>query len=366
MAGRVRQPIDVAALEKYVNHAVPEIKTPLEVKQFGFGQSNPTYQLTSTTTGHRYVLRKKPPGKLLSKTAHKVEREYRIIAALGTTDVPVPKAYCLCEDASVIGTPFYVMEFLDGRIFEDHAMPDVSPEERTELWRDAVRTLAKFHMVDFRKVGLENFGKSHGFYDRQLATWKQICSAQAKALDADTKEPVGQIPHFDELLDFYSNHKLQPKDRATLVHGDYKIDNMVFHKTEPRVIGILDWEMSTIGHPLSDVVNLTYPYFTTGLSPLSNPAFVPEATPGLPRPETILAWYAEQAGWDPRPEMDWAIAFGVFRSAAILQGIAARVAQRQATSEQAKSYADAFKPSGEKAWELVERQRLSKKAQTKL
>ncbi|KAK6074959.1 phosphotransferase enzyme family protein [Seiridium cupressi] len=320
MAGRVRQPIDVAALEKYINHAVPEIKTPLEVKQFGFGQSNPTYQLTSTTTGHRYVLRKKPPGKLLSKTAHKVEREYRIIAALGTTDVPVPKAYCLCEDASVIGTPFYVMEFLDGRIFEDHAMPDVSPEERTELWQDA----------------------------------------------ADTKEPVGQIPHFDELLDCYSNHKLQPKDRATLVHGDYKIDNMVFHKTEPRVIGILDWEMSTIGHPLSDVVNLTYPYFTTGLSPLSNPAFVPEATPGLPRPETILAWYAEQAGWDPRPEMDWAIAFGVFRSAAILQGIAARVAQRQATSEQAKSYADAFKPSGEKAWELVERQRLSRKAQTKL
>lgn len=159
MAGRVRQPIDVPALEKYIDDNVREIKTPLDIKQFGFGQSNPTYQLMSKATGQRYVLRKKPPGKLLSKTAHQVEREYRIIAALGPTDVPVPKAYCLCEDVSVIGTPFYIMEFLDGRIFEDHAMPGVSAEERMALWRDAVVTLAKFHRVDFKKLGLSNFGK---------------------------------------------------------------------------------------------------------------------------------------------------------------------------------------------------------------
>jgi aminoglycoside phosphotransferase (APT) family kinase protein len=160
MAGRVRQPIDVPALEKYVSQNVPEIQVPLEVKQFGFGQSNPTYQLTSVPTGQRFVMRKKPPGKLLSKSAHQVEREYRIIAALGPTDVPVPKAYCLCEDESVIGTPFYIMEFLDGRIFEDSAMPGVSPAERTELWHDAVRTLAKFHRVDYKKFGLGNFGMS--------------------------------------------------------------------------------------------------------------------------------------------------------------------------------------------------------------
>ncbi|KAI1842414.1 hypothetical protein JX266_011455 [Neoarthrinium moseri] len=366
MAGRIRQPIDTAALERYIDNNVPEIKTPLEVKQFGFGQSNPTYQLTSVSTGQRYVMRKKPPGKLLSKTAHQVEREYRIIAALGPTDVPVPKAYCLCQDESVIGTPFYIMEFLDGRIFEDHAMAGVSAEERTALWKDAVRTLAKFHRVDYKKLGLTDFGRSSGFYDRQLATWKRICAVQEKAVDADTKEPVGQIPHFDKLHAFFANKSLQPKDRGTLVHGDYKIDNMVFHKTEPRVIGILDWEMSTIGHPLSDVVNLAYPYFTAGLSPLSNAAFIPGVTPGLPSSDEILGWYSEVAGWDPKPEMNWAVAFGVFRSAAILQGIAARVAQRQATSEQAKKYADAFKPSGEKAWELIQQQSTWAQSEPKL
>ncbi|KAH8668398.1 kinase-like domain-containing protein [Xylariales sp. PMI_506] len=366
MAGRVRQPIDVPSLERYVNQHVPEIKTPLDVKQFGFGQSNPTYLLTSVPTGERYVMRKKPPGKLLSKSAHQVEREHRIIAALGPTDVPVPKAYGLCEDASVIGTPFYIMEFLDGRIFEDQTMPEVSPEERTALWKDAVKTLAKFHRVDYKKYGLANYGKSSGFYDRQIATWKQICAAQAKAVDVDTKVPVGPIPHFDELLAFFSDKKLQPKDRGTLVHGDYKIDNMVFHKTEPRVIGVLDWEMSTVGHPLSDVVNLTNPFYTTGVSPMSADAFLPGATPGLPRAEDILAWYAEEAGWDPRPEMTWGVAFGVFRASAILQGIAARVAQRQNSNEQAGAYAGAFRPLGEKAWELVQKQKEISKIGTKL
>lgn len=178
--------------------------------------------------------------------------------------------------------------------------------------------------------------------------------------------PVGQIPHFNSLYEYFSNRKLQPKDRATLVHGDYKIDNIVFHKTEPRVIGILDWEMSTIGHPLSDVVNLTYAYHTTGNNPLSNPSFLLGTTPGLPRPESVLRWYAEVAGWDAGPEMDWGVAFGVFRSAVILQGIAARMAQRQATSEQATSYADAFKPSGEQAWEMIQKQKLLERNQNKL
>ncbi|KAI8631448.1 acyl-CoA dehydrogenase family member 11 [Xylariaceae sp. FL1651] len=367
MAGRVRHPIDVKALEKYISQNVPEIKLPLEVKQFGFGQSNPTYQLISPD-GNRYVMRKKPPGKLLSKAAHKVEREYRIIAALGPTDVPVPKAYCLCEDESVVGTPFYVMEFLDGRIFEDLAVPGVSAEERTSLWRAAVYTLAKFHSVDFRKVGLESFGKSDRFYDRQLATWKQICTAQEKAVDVDTKEPVGPIPHFNELLQFFADKNLQPRDRATLVHGDYKLDNMVFHKTESRVIGILDWEMSTVGHPLSDLANLLMPHFTQSASSSYNrkgDAFMPGATPGLPNPDTILGWYKEAAGWDPRPEMHWALAFSVFRSSAICQGIAARYATRQASSAEAASYAQAFKPLGELAWSLVEQEKAKKKSAKK-
>ena len=186
-------------------------------------------------------MRKKPPGKLISKTAHKVEREYRVMHALGGTGVAVPKTYCLCEDESIIGTPFYIMEFLDGRIIEDFTMPDVTPEERTQMWKDATQTLARLHAVDYRKVGLESFGKSVGFYNRQIQTWTTICASQEKVVDVETKEPVGKLPHFEESVRFFMNEKAQPKDRATLVHGDYKIDNLVFHKTEPRVIGILEY-----------------------------------------------------------------------------------------------------------------------------
>lgn len=185
-------------------------------------------------------MRKKPPGKLLSKTAHKVEREYRIMHALEGTQVAVPKTYGLCEDESIIGTPFYIMEFLDGRIFEDFTMPGVSPTDRTAMWREAVRTLARLHAVDHHKQGLGTFGKPNGFYNRQINTWITICNSQAKVTDVETGEPVGQLPHFEETVRFFKNEKLQPKDRSTLVHGDFKIDNLVFHKTEPRVIGILE------------------------------------------------------------------------------------------------------------------------------
>ncbi|KAK6206553.1 hypothetical protein LQW54_007623 [Pestalotiopsis sp. IQ-011] len=370
MAGRVRHPIDVKSLEKYIQKHVPEIETPLDVKQFGFGQSNPTYQLTSPS-GKRYVLRKKPPGKLLSKAAHKVEREHRIIAALGggATDVPVPRAYCLCEDPAVIGTPFYIMSFLDGRIIEDPAMPDAaSPAERSALWRAAVETLARLHRVDQQAVGLGSYGRANGFYDRQLATWKTICSAQASAADADTGKPVGQLPHFDEFLSFFSDAARQPVDRSSLIHGDYKIDNLVFHKTEPRVIGILDWEMSTVGHPLSDLANIMNPFYTAVMPGdkkyATSDAFQPGATPGLPDPETIMGWYAETAGWDPRSEINWGMAFSVFRLAAICQGIAARVATKQASSEQARKHAESLGPLAEFAWQLVGKEKQNKAKST--
>ncbi|GAM82753.1 hypothetical protein ANO11243_007390 [Dothideomycetidae sp. 11243] len=359
MAGAIRQKIDIAALEKYIDEHVPDLKTPLDVKQFGYGQSNPTYLLTSTKDGRKAVMRKKPPGKLLSKTAHKVDREYRIIHALEHTDVPVPKAFCLCEDDSVVGTPFYVMEFLDGRIFEDPTMPDVSPEERRALWHEAVTTLAKFHRVPPASVKLESFGKPSGFYNRQLATFKTVSEAQAKAVDIESKEAVGKIPHFDEMSAFFGDAKTQPKDRSGFVHGDYKIDNVVFHKTEPRVIGILDWEMSTIGHPLSDLSNLLTP-FTVASSALArkigrgSEAFLPGKTPGLPTMEECISWYRDVAGWDPTPDMTWGEAFGIYRGSIIMQGIGARYALRQASSAKALEYAENFKPFGEVAWALVE------------
>ena len=188
------------------------------------------------------MLRKKPPGRLVSKTAHKVEREHRVLAALAATDVPVPRTYGLCTDAAVLGTPFYIMSFLDGRVIEDPAMPGaaVTPAARRAMWEDAVRVLARLHRVDRRAVGLESFGAPGGFYPRQLATWATICAAQSAARDADSREPVGQLPHFDDMVAFFGDAARQPADRATLVHGDFKIDNLVFHKTEPRVIGILE------------------------------------------------------------------------------------------------------------------------------
>jgi aminoglycoside phosphotransferase (APT) family kinase protein len=211
--------------------------------QFGFGQSNPTYQVTDSTN-QKFVLRKKPPGELLSKTAHKVDREYRVIHALENTDVPVPKAICLCRDESVIGTEFYIMEFLDGRMIQNPSFPEVSEKERTEMWKDAVRTLAKLHRIVPKDVGLETFGKPSGFYNRQIKTFGSLAESQSAAKDKDTGEAVGKFPHFDDFVQFFSEQKNQPKDRGVLVHGDYKIDNLVFHKTEPKVIGILDWEMS--------------------------------------------------------------------------------------------------------------------------
>ncbi|PPJ50104.1 hypothetical protein CBER1_04830 [Cercospora berteroae] len=355
MAGPIRQPINLDNLSKYIDQNAPEIKTPIDVKQFGYGQSNPTYLLTDST-GAKYVMRKKPPGKLLSKTAHQVDREYRIIAALQDTAVPVPKAICLCEDDSVVGTAFYIMGFLNGRIFADPVIPDVSAEHRRAMWKSAVTTLAKFHSVSPKSVNMENFGRPNNFYNRQLKTFATLSVAQARTKDIETGEPVGAIPHYDDMVKFFANPATQPKDRGTFVHGDYKIDNMVFHPTEPYVIGILDWEMATIGHPLSDIVNLTSPWVSAD-SPLAksigraNDRFKDGNTPGLPTRKEVLQWYHEVVDWEySEKELTWGDAFGLYRGAIICQGIAARYAVRQASSPNAQEYGVQARPMGEMAW----------------
>lgn len=186
-------------------------------------------------------------------------------------------------------------------------------------------------------------------------------------IDVDTGESVGKIGHFSDMVEFFGIKGSQPEDRASLVHGDYKLDNMIFHKTKPKVIAVLDWEMSTVGHPLSDLANFLNGFYTVTIRPkYLSKTFVPGVTPGLPTPEAIIKWYAEVAGWDPMPEMDWAMAFSVFRSAAISQGIAARYATRQATSEQAKNYADAVQPLGGLAWSMVEKAKNVTKAKVKI
>ena len=219
-------------------------------------------------------------------------------------------------------------------------------------WKNAVQTLAKFHNVIPKTVGLDTFGKPTGFFDRQIATFTTISKAQAAVIDKDTHEPVGELPHFTDMVTFFSQKSTQPKDRGTLVHGDYKIDNMIFHKSEPRVIGILDWEMATVGHPLSDFCNLTSPYIMDGGdSQLSQ--FKPGAVPGLPGRAECIRWYAETSGYETSSDVAWGDAFFAFRGSVIMQGIAARFAARQASSARAGEYAKRAKPFAEGAWEMV-------------
>jgi aminoglycoside phosphotransferase (APT) family kinase protein len=265
-------------------------------------------------------------------------------------------------DDSVVGSAFYIMEFLDGRIFEEPQIDDVSPEERNALWKAAIDTLAKLHSVDPKSVGLEKFGKHSGFYDRQIATFTTLGETQAAVKDIETGEPVGPVPHMQELVAFFKNKKSQPKDRTTLVHGDFKIDNLVFHKTEPRVIGILDWEISTIGHPLSDLSCFLEPYTISARTKEqrrnSRKAFTPpHLLAGLPTRDECVDLYAVSAGWDPPKDMPWGTAFAMFRNCIIFQGISARYAVRQASSAQAKQVGQEVYPVAEICRGLVEEAR---------
>lgn len=219
-------------------------------------------------------------------------------------------------------------------------------------WKSAVETLAKFHRVVPKTVGLEKFGKPTGFYDRQIATFTTVSKAQAQVVDADTKEPVGELPHFDDMVGFFAHKATQPRDRGTLVHGDYKIDNMIFHRTEPRVIGILDWEMATVGHPLSDFCNLTSPYIMDGADSQTE-MFQPGRVQGLPSREDCVRWYSAVAGYNPAEDILWGDAFFAFRGSVIMQGIAARFAGRQASSARAGDYGKRAKPFALYAWEQV-------------
>ncbi|TKY86907.1 hypothetical protein EX895_004195 [Sporisorium graminicola] len=367
--GEVRHAFDVSALNAYLTSSVPAISTPVTVKQFSFGQSNPTYILFDTQ-GTRYVLRKKPPGSLLSSTAHAVEREYRILKALhtytaslpaGSSDgVPVPEVFCLCEDKSIVGTAFYVMQFIDGRIFEDYRFLQISDkEERRKCWLSAIDTLAALHRVDPAKIGLADYGKREGFYTRQMKSLGKVSTVQAKVEDKETGKPVGPLPGIEQFLQWFGRN--MPKDENTIVHGDFKIDNLIFHPTEPRVIGILDWELSTLGHPLSDLANLLQPYSTPCSTPdrINDPALWTEsraqgslllslgnlspAQSPVPLESELIKHYCEQSKREwPIPNWTAAKAWAWFRLAVIAQGIAARNAQGQASSAQAKVYGSKF------------------------
>lgn len=333
----VRHLIDVPKLESFFSDKKIDIFPPISLRQFKAGQSNPTYLITDGKK-KKYVLRKKPPGKLISKKAHAVEREYNVLNKLKRySQVAVPEVYLLCEDVSILGTPFYIMEFISGRIFTDVRFPELNNQEKIEIWMASIDSLSKLHRVDFEKAQLQDHGKKGDFYTRQLENLLKLSELQAKTPKVD------RIYRVDEIYRLFISRPV--KDEVAIIHGDYKIDNMVFSNDSNEVIGILDWELSTIGHPLFDLSNLLQPFYTKGL-PISNhpafSAFYPlTEDKSLPENfiEILLRRYCSLTNRPyPIPNWDVCMAFSFFRLAVISQGVAARAARGQASSQHANTF----------------------------
>ncbi len=327
--------LDVPRLEAYLAGHIDGFDGLLSVEQFKGGQSNPTYLLTAP--GAKYVLRRKPPGKLLP-SAHAVDREYKVIKALGDTDVPVPRALHLCNDESIAGTMFFVMSFEEGRVLWEPLLPDMSPTGRDEIYSEMNRVITALHLVDVDAVGLGDFGKPGNYFQRQIGRW----SKQYRASETET------IAEMDRLMDWLPENLPEEgqTEEISVVHGDYRIDNMIFHPTEPHVLGVLDWELSTLGHPLADFsyhLMLWKMPRTGGFVGMAGTDF---KGLGIPDEAEYTAMYCARTGRDPIPEqaMNYFMAYNAFRIAAILQGIAGRVRDGTATSEHAKVQAAAVTP----------------------
>ncbi|KAF1840000.1 APH-domain-containing protein [Cucurbitaria berberidis CBS 394.84] len=365
---KARHDLDDDKLGKYLQQEIPDLKLPVQSTKIGYGQSNPTY-FVDDAGNTRYILRKKPSGTIISPVAHQVDREYKVLKALGSVEgFPVPKVYCLCMDASIIGTIFYVMEFVKGRIITDPNLSTLSPTERRSAWFSVVSTLAWLHSIDPDAIGLSDFGKKTGFYTRHCNTFSRIEAQQAKVKDIATGKELGRAhPNFDEIVEHI--RKNVPTDRTSIIHGDYKFDNMILHPTEPRVIAILDWELSTIGHPLMDAVYVVGPYWNrVGKSGISGgpkmaarddqggEVYEPEnqAENGMPSMDELLDEYAKITGWDPRKDQ-WEIAkvFHLMRGSTISHGIQARTISGQASSEFSHVYFESTKRGLNGALEMV-------------
>ena len=307
--------VDVPALAAWLREALPEAAEGLALRQFQGGMSNPTYLLESAS-GRRYVLRKKPPGKLLAR-AHAVDREYRVMRALATTPVPAPRMLAYCDDPAVIGAEFFVMEHVDGRIIPSPGMGPVPRSERPALAFSLIDTLAALHCVDWRGAGLEDFGRPAGYLARQTARWASQYEAAKKDLPADF-----DYTSMDWLRDWLAE-RVDVADESAIAHGDYRLGNTIVHPTEPRIVAVLDWELATIGHPLADLAYLCLPYRL----PSDMSGAVDLVAQGLPAEEQILDRYCERTGRDGIPDWPVFLAFACFRNAAISQGVAARAAQ---------------------------------------
>jgi aminoglycoside phosphotransferase (APT) family kinase protein len=332
---------DEKALANYLRRKLDVFPEKLSVHQFGYGQSNPTFLLSG---GHReYVLRKKPPGKLLP-SAHAVEREYRILKALSYTDVPVPKVYLLCEDDSIIGTPFYIMERVKGRIFRHPAAPEVTDlKERNAIFDSMIETLSKIHQVDWRAHGLSDYGKPGNYMARQISRW-------ARQYEASKTE---EIKSMDNLIQWLNNN-VPEDDTTTIAHGDFRLENLVIHTVEPRVAAVFDWELSTLGHPLADLAYncMVYYFYADGDLVTGYKGLDLEAL-GIPSEMEYTDSYCRLTGRKDIPNWVFYIAFSIFRLAAIVQGVYKRGLDGIASSQQAKAYGSHVRGLADIGWQVL-------------
>jgi aminoglycoside phosphotransferase (APT) family kinase protein len=333
---RAGQEIDQQKLADWLGGHVPGYAGPLTVEQFKGGQSNPTYRLHTPT--HDYVLRRKPPGALL-KGAHAIEREYRVLSALSGVGFPVARPIALCLDEAIIGTWFYVMEMVSGRIFWDSTLPGLTPRERP-LYFDAMNaTIATLHLLDPQALGLDDYGRGGNYFARQIARWSRQYLED---------EAAGRDLNMDRLIDWLPAN-IPPGEQTTVVHGDFRADNLIFHPTEPRILAVLDWELSTLGHPLAD---FTYHLMMYRLPPRIIGGFKGSDLKALaiPSEAEYVAAYCRRTGRDGIANLDFYIAFNMFRFAAILHGIKGRIARGTAASVHAQSMADNVEPLAALGW----------------
>ncbi len=319
------QELELSRLEPWLRANVPGFDGPLSAEKFPGGQSNPTFKLTAGE--HEYVLRRKPPGELLA-SAHAVDREYRVLDALRDTDVPVPNAVVLCGDDDIIGSIFYVMEHLEGRIFWDPAVPEVDIAERTAIYDEMNRVLAALHSVSVDEVGLSDYGKPGNYYARQIGRWTK----QYRASETET------VADMEALMEWLPNHIPEGEETVALVHGDYRLDNMVFHPTEPRIIGILDWELATLGNPLMDLGNALAYWIEAGDDRIARATKrQPSDYPGMLTRQQIIEYYCEKTGVNVDDFAFYEV-FGLFRLAVIAQQIYYRYHHKQTRNKTFKNF----------------------------
>jgi aminoglycoside phosphotransferase (APT) family kinase protein len=329
--------LDDAALARYLADQLAGFSGPLEIRQFEGGQSNPTFLLH--TPGLDYVLRKKPPGQLLP-SAHAVDREHRVMSALAGR-IPVPPMLLMCDDASVIGTPFLVMGCVDGRVFRQPHLPGVSAAERAAMYDDMASVLARLHAVDVAAVGLSDYGKPGNYYARQIGRWSQ----QYVAAKTD------EIASMDRLMAWLPEH-IPAGDEVSIVHGDYRVENLIFHPTEPRIVAVVDWELSTLGHPLGDLAYNCLTYYLPAEA-LGRVETVAEDRAGMPDEESYVAAYCRMTGRDGIAHWNFYLAFSMFRLASILQGVYARGLQGNAASSYALQRGAAARLIAERGWAVA-------------